>query len=231
MIIATAWPVSAWHGVRHLACGECSYCTLNTGMAVSATYLYPCARHLHQLCFAPMDQLIRCCDHAYTCMGCDMLQHSSCSLLCLSYSVWVGDGNIATVADACITVKITSQPVQQSAPRQSIRPKVTVRRPKSSWRRWLTCQDVQVDEPLLAAPEMQVPPVQVCCLHQLWSHWHVLMCSSQTQRSALTLVNMTNVDQRPLHWSTSSTLLLLSFCKKYSVKAEALLCVELELQP
>ena len=82
-------------------------------------------------------------------------------MMCLSDSVWVGDGTIATVADACITVKITSQPVQQIAPQQSTAPKATVRRPKSSWRRWLTCQDVQVDEPLLAAPDMQDTPVQV----------------------------------------------------------------------
>ena len=79
-------------------------------------------------------------------------------------SVWVGDGNIATVADACITIRIMTQSAQQQAPehkQQQISVATVKKRPKSGWRRWLSCKDVQVEEPLLTAPEHQVQAVQV----------------------------------------------------------------------
>ena len=73
-------------------------------------------------------------------------------------SVWVGDGNLATIADACITIKLLSHPVPASHSPSS----TTARRRKATWRRWLMCQDLQVEEPLLAGsegPVLQVWPM------------------------------------------------------------------------
>lgn len=79
-------------------------------------------------------------------------------------SVWVGDGNLATVADACITVKLLSRPVQPSSSEHSLSLKVPSRRRKTTWRQWLTCQDMQVEEPLLIMADAAAPSMlQVRC--------------------------------------------------------------------
>jgi len=70
--------------------------------------------------------------------------------------VWVGDGNLATVADACITIKLLSRPVQ-SPSEHSLSLKVPSRRRKTTWRQWLTCQDMQVEEPLLITADAAAP--------------------------------------------------------------------------
>ncbi len=92
-----------------------------------------------------------------------------CTLCCVPCSVWVGDGNLATVADACITIRLLSCPIQSSSSEHSLSLKVPSRRRKTTWRQWLTCQDMQVEEPLLitagaAAPSM----LQVRCQAALY---------------------------------------------------------------
>jgi len=84
-------------------------------------------------------------------------------------SVWVGDGNLATVADACITIKLLSRPVQPSSSEHSLSLKVPSRRRKTTWRQWLTCQDMQVEEPLLIAADAVAPSMlQVRCQATLY---------------------------------------------------------------
>ncbi|KAL0041236.1 hypothetical protein WJX77_009833 [Trebouxia sp. C0004] len=71
--------------------------------------------------------------------------------------VWVGDGNLATVADACITIRLLSCPVQSSSSEHSLSLKVPSRRRKTTWRQWLPCQDMQVEEPLLITADTTAP--------------------------------------------------------------------------
>lgn len=89
---------------------------------------------------------------------------------CVPCSVWVGDGNLATVADACITIKLLSRPVQSSSREHSLSLKVPSRRRKTTWRQWLTCQDMQVEEPLLIMADATAPStLQVSCQAILYS--------------------------------------------------------------
>lgn len=76
-------------------------------------------------------------------------------------SVWVGDGNLATIADACITIKILSRPTQAAASKAGTMLKMPSRRRKATWRQWLTCQDMHVEEPLLMMPDATFPLLQV----------------------------------------------------------------------
>ncbi|DBA80394.1 TPA: hypothetical protein ACH3X2_007336 [Trebouxia sp. C0005] len=71
--------------------------------------------------------------------------------------VWVGDGNLATVADACITIRLLSHPVQSSSSEHGMSLSVPSRRRKATWRQWLTCQDMQVEEPLLITADAAAP--------------------------------------------------------------------------
>lgn len=92
-----------------------------------------------------------------------------CTHYCVPCSVWVGDGNLATVADACITIRLLSHPVQSSSSEHGMSLSVPSRRRKATWRQWLTCQDMQVEEPLLITADAAAPSMlQVRCQAALY---------------------------------------------------------------
>lgn len=96
-------------------------------------------------------------------------QLAHCTDHCVPCSVWVGDGNLATVADACITIRLLSCPVQSASSEHSLSLKVLSRRRKTTWRQWLTCQDMQVEEPLLITADATAPSMlQVSCQAALY---------------------------------------------------------------
>lgn len=76
---------------------------------------------------------------------------------CCDSSVWVGDGDLATVADACLTIslkQVACTKLKTSAVPKARKPRVL------GWRRWLPCQLIEAEEPDVAQAE-QLMPLQV----------------------------------------------------------------------
>ena len=80
----------------------------------------------------------------------------TCKAFCES-SVWVGDGDLATVADACLTISLKQVACAKLKPLAVAK----ARKPRLlGWRRWIPCQLIEAEEPGLAQAE-QCLPLQV----------------------------------------------------------------------
>ena len=142
-------------------------------------------------------------------------------------SVWVGDGTVATIADACITIKLVSQPSQVSSAQYS-RPVSPAQRNVPTWRQWFSCRDIQAEEPLLLTTDDLADLSQVQPTPDLAAYLHAVLFPVPAGRGSAVVCRSFNYNHVTAFSFVSGGLLLRKHMLAVKVQAFSI-CLAMHL--